>query len=158
MARYFYTTLGLRPIIVDGREYKPDLVSGQRDGVLVAETDQQAADLASQLGRGLTEIPLAEFEQLMAQKKTTHTSGHLSNSSPVPRAVAQQPSRLPVTLEPKQGVAYAANDPKPEPKPEEEKSEVSIEDIKEVGKVASPQPVAEKERVGGQAKRKRGAT
>lgn len=153
MARYFYTSLGLRPIVIDGRTYKPDLVSAQRDGTIVAESEQEVADLLSQVGRGLSEISQGEYDQLQAQKKTTHSSGRLSSSPPAPRAVAQQPSRLPVTLEDKQGVAYAESDPKPASKQEEPKPETTIESLKTVGRVASPHPVENEKRVGGSAKK-----
>ena len=156
MPRYFQSELANRPLVLNGRTYTFDLVS-RNLGTFKAETDQQIADLASAVGRlGVSEITPEDFEKLQAQKKTTPGSNPSGSLRSV-RPVVQSASRLPTTpIAERQGVAYAANDPKPEPKEEADTGKLpAVADLIEVGPVASPSPVKDSERVGGSAKKSR---
>lgn len=150
MARYFYNELPNRPVEINGRTYQFELVS-RTAGTYEVTTPEAEGDLAAVAGqrRGITEIPKEEYDQLQAQKKTTPTSLHSGSlSSGQPRAVLPQASRIRTpALADKEGVAYAANDPKPEipeavdPSKLPQLSEIAAQ-VKKVGPVNSPHPVA----------------
>lgn len=150
MARYFYNELPNRPVEINGRTYQFELVS-RTAGTYEAATPEAESDLAAVVAqrRAVSEIPKEEYDQLQAQKKTTPTSLHSGSlNSGQPRAVLPQSSRIKTpALEDREGVAYAANDPKPEvpETPDSGKlpqlSEIAAQ-VKKVGPVNSPHPVA----------------
>jgi hypothetical protein len=141
MPRYFYSQLAQRPLVANGISFefhKTGILGGNICGVYATQSPQEEEALALAVSQrlGVEEISAADYEQQMAQKKTTLTSSPYLTLRPVHQA-AQGPSLS--MAEDKQGVQSAENAaPKSSDKPKDVVPASEMDSLKATEPVSSP--------------------
>lgn len=137
-AKFYYSDMASRPLVIDGHEYKFDpagIIAGRMTGSLAVENPDDIARLDRAVANraGVREIPRSDYDILQAKKKAIPISASSSNLSRQPPIVVPPP----LSMQGKTAVESAAGAGKP--RSEEKPSMLEPEKVIVLDRVNPPQ-------------------